>query len=425
MLSVVFVYFLTKKKIETVVSRYLFSFGISCVLYFIAVFIVFVVFALLANNDIVVNAPHDYNQPIYLLIYSLIFTLQLVLAFSIFRIRRFKNGFPFIFKKYTVVAALVFAGMILILITWVNALAQSEGNLHAGYYFIVAGVLLAGGGIFILIRRLIKNYQKMRVRQNTESLYEKMYFEEKEKYDKLKEQYDALEKAKSAMLHNFTDRLKAMEEAVRQGNATHEDIRNLQDAWQSELDQFSAKRRLPSTKINSLDVLLDYYAKQFADNNISFNLMLDGSLRYMVDHVVEQSQLETLIVNHLNDARIAVNANDKTYRCVTAMLRLRENHYEFTVFDSGIPFEVDTLIRLGVGRVTTHAATGGSGIGFETTFEIMREHGASLIISEQEESNIDFSKSVTIRFDGKNQYIIETYRPNDFPACERYIIVPG
>ena len=272
LLSVVYIFFITKQKLETIVSAYLLSFGISCGLYYISGLFVSIAFALLADHEVVVNAPHDHSQPVYLLLYTLTAILQIILAFSIFRIKRFRNGFPFIFKKYTVVVALFFAGMILILVTWVNILAQSEGDLYAGYYLIIAGVLLAGGGIFILIRRLVRNYQKMRVRQNTESLYEKKYFEEKEKYDKLKERYDALEKAKSAMLHNLTDRLKAMEEAVRQGKATHEDIRNLQDAWQGELDQFREKKRPPSTKINSLDVLFEYYAKQFADDNIVFNL---------------------------------------------------------------------------------------------------------------------------------------------------------
>ena len=95
----------------------------------------------------------------------------------------------------------------------------------------------------------------------------------------------------------------------------------------------------------------------------------------------------------------------------------------FTVFDSGIPFEIDTLIRLGTQRVTTHAETGGSGVGFETTFEILRQYKASLIINEQDPSPVDFSKSVSIRFDGKKHYIIETHRPSEFPASKRYTIV--
>jgi hypothetical protein len=80
-------------------------------------------------------------------------------------------------------------------------------------------------------------------------------------------------------------------------------------------------------------------------------------------------------------------------------------------------------VRLGAERVTTHTGTNGSGIGFETTFKIMREYNASLIINEKEPNPSSNSKSVTIRFDGKNQYIIETCRPDDFPPSDRFIVI--
>jgi hypothetical protein len=55
-------------------------------------------------------------------------------------------------------------------------------------------------------------------------------------------------------------------------------------------------------------------------------------------------------------------------------------------------------------------------------FETMREYGANLIIDEKTSGSAGFTKSVTIRFDGKNQYIIKTYRPQDFPASDRYTV---
>ena len=56
----------------------------------------------------------------------------------------------------------------------------------------------------------------------------------------------------------------------------------------------------------------------------------------------------------------------------------------------------------------------GTGIGFMTTFETMKETKASLIIDEMREmSNTDYTKSVTIRFDGKNEYRIKSYRSDE------------
>ena len=105
------------------------------------------------------------------------------------------------------------------------------------------------------------------------------------------------------------------------------------------------------------------------------------------------------------------------------MLGLLEEYYGFSVFDSGVPFEPDTLSRLGTGFVTTRAHTGGSGIGFATTFDTMKEFRASLVISEYVPDGASFTKSVTIRFDGKHEYVIETFRPEAFPEDNRYLIV--
>lgn len=228
-------------------------------------------------------------------------------------------------------------------------------------------------------------------------------------------------RAHSSAFHSIEHKLNAFQEAFDNGSATQKDLDDLEKSWKYEMDKLKMKKRLKSTRISSLDNLFDYFEGQFLKDDIVFTLMLDGDVKYLVNNVIKQPHFETLITNHLTDAKIAVNASSNTYRRVSAFIGFDE-YYEFTIHDSGIPFEVDTLVRLGEERVTTHADTGGSGIGFEATFEILREYNASLKISEYEESNTSFSKTVTILFDGKGQYIIETYRPDEFPANERYIV---
>ena len=423
-MSIILILILTKGNFEKIISAYLLSFSISIVLNYISTIPVSIIFSFFVSDEMI-NAAINFNEPIYLLGYFIIFIVQILLSVLLFRIKRLKKGFPFIFNRYTIVVSLIIIGMILVFTTGVNMLngleeKRTEANILTTLF--IVGVIIIGFGVYILIRRLIKNYQRRRAQQNTESLYEKMYYKEKEKNEQLSKQIIETEKAKSSALHNIEDRLKSMEDAARQGRVMQDDVDNLQNDWQKELDKFKGKKLLSSTKISSMDNLFEYYAKKLTDDNIIFNLLLDGSIKYMLDNVIEKGDLETLIVNHINDAQIAINASNNTYRRITAMLRLKNDYYEFCVYDSGIPFSTDTLMRLGTGRVTTNADKGGSGIGFETTFEIMKKYNASLIINEQEQSNIDYSKSISIRFDGKNQYIIETYRPNDFLESERYII---
>ncbi len=410
---------LKKKQIfEITVSAYLFAFGISYILNYIAGLLVSVPYALFMQNDIVAGNPINYNQPIYLLLRFLTLILQLTLAFLIFRVRRLRKGFPFIFSRFTIVAALLFSGIILIIVSWVNLLSKSE-NIYRGYNMDIAGLIIAGVGIYILIRRLMKIYQLKRVRQNSDDHYERLWIEEKEKNERLCEASNAMHTA----LHKFTSRIDAMEAALENGVVSAVDIQNLQKDWQNELSAIKGIKPLKSTNITALDNLFAYFAKQFMKREICFNLVINGSIIYMTENIIDRGRLETLIADHLKDAQIAVDSSPNPYRGIMAVLGLSGEHYEFTVFDSGIPFEVDTLERLGTQRVTTHENEGGSGIGFMTTFETMNECKASLIISEKEPNTADYTKSVTIRFDGKKQYIIETYRPDEFTSSDRYIII--
>ena len=419
--TIFFVYFVTKQKLETSISAILISYSISWVVNFIAsILISFPVMFFVEEH---IAEPLNLNNPIYILLYTLIILLQLFLAFLIFRIRRFRKGFPFIFQKYTLVIALIFAGAILILINIVNSLAGAEDEFLIRHFSYAFGVIAIGIGIFILIKKLIVNHQKKRMRQHTEEQYKKMLAEAKLRYDELNKKYHLLNQATSVLVHNFEDRMKSMEKAAAQNRVTLDDIQHLRRDFETELDKYRDKKALPTTKVNSIDNLISYYARLLANDGIGFDFMIDGSVRYMVENVVSQGHLETLLVNHINDAQKAVQSSRNSYKQVTVMIRIKDGCYEVSFLDSGISFEVDTLVRLGTERVTTHSKTGGGGIGFETTFEMMRRLGASLIISENEESNIDFSKSITVRFDGMRQYIIKTHRASDFPSSDRYIVV--
>jgi len=70
--------------------------------------------------------------------------------------------------------------------------------------------------------------------------------------------------------------------------------------------------------------------------------------------------------------------------------------------------------------VTTHAESGGTGIGFMSTFEIMSDCRASLIISEKAPPGEGiYTKSVTVRFDRRYDYKVESYRAEQIKMLNR------
>jgi signal transduction histidine kinase len=403
LISIPFVWKMTKAKLDIVVSSFLLSYGIAHSLLYVSMFLIGLIFAPFLGAGHNAELRVEFNEPIYLLFYSLVALLQFLLAYLFFKIKRFKLGFPFLAGRYAVVIALVTAGVVLI---FVSMLTSQEYYDNAALLLLIAGVLVIGVGVYIWIRRGITLSYKLK-------MAERKIMQLKDELDDVRCRNRQLQEINDGMLvanHKIIHRLEAL------GKAGLE----LSGEYHMDIDRIKAEKPLPSTGIESLDRLFAHFSEQFIENEIGFRLEVSGSVPVMAGHSIPKGKLETMVGDHLQDALIAVSAGGSSSHGVLALIGKAGDCFEFSVHDSGVPFSVDTLVRLGTERVTTHA--GGSGIGFMTTFETMRECGASLIISENPPGGAGYSKSVTIRFDGENRYIIDTYRPGDFPPCDRYIV---
>ena len=353
---------------------------------------------------------------------ALIASFHFLLAYLLFRIKRFKNGFPFLFRKYAAAAALIAAGVVMAFVSLIIVPRENYGNDYALFSLILC-VPIVGAGIIAGIRRGINEFYKRKTEERGIEFFKRALSEKESEIKYLTEQNDLLRAAN----HKINHRLTAMERIVTELtdaarncsvsadisdelSGAQSDIKRLAQDYRNEIVRIKAKKPLPSTKIKIIDEIFKHFFEQCEKDGISFNLIINGSIPYMTEDIIQQSKFETLLGDHLQNAMIAVNASDNSFRGILVILGLTDDFYELTVFDSGIPFEIDTLVKLGTQRVTTHSDTGGSGIGFMTTFETLRECGASLIINEKKPCGADYCKSITIRFDGEKQYIVETFR---------------
>ena len=170
-----------------------------------------------------------------------------------------------------------------------------------------------------------------------------------------------------------------------------------------------ASKLLPTTGNLLIDsVINDLYIKAAA-RGINFDLTVSETLDEIIGKFISQTDLQTLLCDHIKDAIIAVEAKGEIKGKILVNLTMQNECYSITIYDNGVDFEAETLAKLGLERTTTHADEGGSGIGFMTTFETLNKAYASLIITEFE-NKMPFSKSVAFRFDGENAFIIQSYR---------------
>jgi signal transduction histidine kinase len=333
----------------------------------------------------------------------------------------------------SIIVALIIAGIVLMLNTWGKSIIEIEDAYVPD--FLVAGILITSIGLFLWIRRGIKASYLRWAKDHNDELYKKEIAEKDKEIQRLTELSDTLRTAN----HNIIHRLAALEKGyittmdklTKSGLSMEisedlaisaEDVRRTMRDYMKDAGRNGIVKSLPTTKIKMLDDIFSLFAERCKENHIEFNLIVNASIPYMVEKIIDQTKLEIMIGDHLQDALVAVKLSDNLFRNILLTLGLMEKHYALTIFDSGIPFEAETLTRLGTEYVTTHLDSGGSGRGFMKTFATMREYGASLIICEREPGAAGHSKSITIKFDGQNQYIIETYRPESFPQSLRYIV---
>lgn len=357
------------------------------------------------------------SNPISLI---LITSITALLLYLIFKIKRFKNGFSFL--KSTNINNHITHHIILlsgIVILSYGMLQNKNGKVLNACLFI--GFILIFINIIFWIKSQITKSYRSKMRDRTIEIQKTEIYEKDKIIEEIKEENLKLATAIHKYNHKFSSLEHAMKNAVVLESKTEFAdelsviLKETDEALQnfSKEVEISSKNKLPLTEIPGIDNIFQYMNEEASKNNINFDLKINENIAPLIDNVIPKNKFEILIGDHLKDAIIAVNSSKNTYKSILAIVGLVDDCYEFSVYDTGIEFEIETLLKLGKERVTTHKETGGSGIGFMTTFETLKECKASLIIEEYNPKTTSYTKSVSIKFDGKNEYKICSYRAEE------------
>lgn len=375
--------------------------------------IIYVVFGISAILEVfVIKLLYVDNRIINLIAILLIESLILLI---LSKIKRFKYGLTFLKNKTNEYFNIIMINISAVVILVYYIFGNYYGDLTE--QLIVCLVVIAFI-MFLVIQKTLTLYYKQKLLHQTIEDY-KTEITDKDK--KIKELSD--EKYKISKLnHEFYNRQKALEKKVADyvSNASvetanelaiTEQIADLSNEYSDKLQNIKHPDKLPTTEIEEIDDMFKYMQSECEKNNIEFKLQINGNIHHMINQIIPKDKLVTLIGDHLRDAIIAINSSKNSFRSIIAILGKADEFYEFCVFDTGIEFELETLLALGTKPITTHKDTGGTGYGFMTTFETLRETKGSLVIEEKHKmSENDYTKAVRIIFDGKAQYRISSYR---------------
>ena len=351
--------------------------------------------------------------------YIIIGIIQFMLIYLFFRIKRFKYGFTFINNEITnnrlKIIGLVIS--IIILITYTIYFVYS--NVKIGTIFFILFII----GAFLMIywiKKSITKYYKEKMKERTVEIQQEQIKEKDETINNLESELaNVLE-----INHKYNHRLSAMEKAVTklgyklQANEEFaeeyadilDSLNELSKEYKEEVASINKESKLHKTNIFSIDNLLEYMKLEAEKSKIGFELKVNFDINEIIDNKISKNRLETLLADHIKDAIIAINSSENKERKIKVSFD-KDKEYQIKFYDTGIEFEVETLLNLGLERTTTHKMTGGTGIGFMTTFETLKECKASLIIEEYNKQ--EYTKAVIIKFDDKSEYRIHSYRAEE------------
>lgn len=358
---------------------------------------------------------NEYNEYIGLILILITYSM---IIWIFYRIKRFKKGFIFLQKnissEYIDILVLNISIVILFCITILSNYNIVSSNTF-GFSFFIFSIIM-----FITIQKSLQLYYKQKLQEReAEETKEELESKSKE-IEELKEENLKLSKTN----HSIAHKLKSLEYEVNQISSRNEidnnKIRDKIEELSTEMQEEFANVDLEKTGISEIDTMLEYMQSECIKSKIEFELQINGNIHHMINKYIEKEDLEILLADHIKNAIIAINNSENINKNILVRIGIIDGFYSLYIYDSGIEFELETLINLGIKPSTTHEDDGGTGMGFMNTFDTLRKYKASLIIQEYGKPSKDnFTKVIKIIFDNKNGYKVLSYREKEIKEKDK------
>ena len=401
--------FTTKLNSSILYTTSLFSFSLS----FIALNLSFIIISIALS-------PFYYGKydiP-WFFIHICIWVVQCILIFCCFRIPRLKKGMIFLYNTPSnniATSFCLFTIMLFILIT--------QAKTHNEVIILSFSTILFFVG-FLLIYwwnyHITQTYRRFLRKNELDSL--NLLLEEKnQEIIYLKSENDKL----GRIIHKDNKIIPALSMAIIDSyeNRTELDLSELEaySPLYVKLKQLYVERNetlekyqqeilhLPQTAFDSVNAILSYMQSEALNAGIPYQVVLFDRLDSTIPSEIIMDDfnhlLSDLLANAINACKNMPSASVQVY------LGKMEGISTIKICNTGNIFDIETLKNLGITRHTTHADTGGSGIGLMDIWKIKQKYAATLLIDENIGSDSPFTHTyVNILFNHKNHYMIQSNR---------------
>lgn len=346
------------------------------------------------------------------LAFILIALVQAILLFLFWKIKRIRNGITFLKKwkndEYINLLLLNASSAILFLIVIISNYQEGITS-KFGVMLIIFAIVM-----FITIWKSLQLYYKQQMLEKVLEKTQKDLADKTEEVKKLEAENLSFSEISHSIAHR-QDSLKHKLEKLSTNTEVADEI-----SINAQIDNITKDLRkktkidLEKTGIEIVDDMLDCMQAKCVENNIDFQLQINGNIYHMTNNYIAKEDLEILLADHIKDAIIAINHCENINKSILVRIGKIDGIYGVYFYDSGIEFEFNTLLNLGKIPITTHKSEGGTGMGFMNTFKTLSKTKGSLEIEEiGKPSKSNFTKVLKFKFNNKNEYKIISYREKE------------
>lgn len=348
-------------------------------------------------------------------------TLQYLLLHLLFYFPRLRKGMPFLYQPHTTNVGLFFSIITLICIT-IAGIPNTSNYIFVSFPIFI---LVPTACIFAYwwLHKITQNYLAKLHKTEIASLE----LELKEK-DTIIARIEEENQRLAAIIHRDNKLIPSMEAAIydflKAGNKYFpKELKVLGLTLARELQSMSRSRQTdlsvsytpeysgPSTRLPTVDILLSFFYKHAIQQKITYTVTVENDLNDMTVCSIRVDDLTHILADLIENAMIAVR--ECTTKHVYIHFTLMEKYYVIEISDSGPYFDTGTLNDFGLKHHTTHKETGGSGIGLMDIWKIKEKYQASLSILEIPPGKESITKKISLIFDHKNLFILQTFRADE------------
>lgn len=392
------------------IISYGFSFGVYCLS---SAFLSTICVILFPNIQ---SSSMGYTTILFIIGFTHLISLSII-----FRIEQMKKGIKqLILNNYSVHSLLISLSIIVFISIASNNL-RHVSSLHSisSIFSLIIALFIPSYWRYRIKQTYIENMRRLEVLsyENAIADRDKQILDLKEENAQLGRIIHKYRKVIPAMELSVMDLLQNSDELSRDNLKERSQALQIQLAeMREEPDNLLAqyqKGRIVTTQtgLHTVDAMIALMEKRVKQEQIRYKVQTEPDIRELALRSVKEPDLLHLLGDLLENAIHAESTTD-TKELLIYFGRLNDCLL-LEVLDSGVPFDIRTYQHLGQEAYTSHEQDGGSGTGLMDIWKIKRKYKASLYIYEYESNVGNYTKKISFLFDGKNHFLLKTYRDKE------------